>query len=181
MARWIDGRRLRRGALPLACLLLALGALALAAGCGGADGRTAATAAHRVVRVEREPNDRWTYARARFREMCAGCHTLADAGTTGRRYNLDHASAEGVEEQHTRFTIAKGEPGMPAWEGVLSKREFEELVAYVSTVAKRSEGDDYWHSQITMRGEGEIWSPEDTRKLEAYAKRLSQERLRAER
>lgn len=174
MARWIDGRWPRRGLLSLACLLVALGTVALAAGCGGAgDGRTRG-AAQRVVSVKHEPTDRWTYARARFREMCAGCHTLADAGATGRRYDLDHSSGTG--ETHARYTIARGEPGMPAWEGVLSKREFEELVAYVSTVAKGTEGDDYWHRQIALRIAGERWSPAKTRKLEAFAKRLNEEK-----
>jgi mono/diheme cytochrome c family protein len=174
MARWIDGRRLRRAVLlPLACLLVALGMVALATGCGGADeDRTTSTAARRVVQVKHEPKDRWTYARARFNEMCAGCHTLADAGATGRRFNLDHAV--GVDETHTRFTLEQGEPGMPAWAGVLSSREFEELVAYVSTVAKRAEGDDYWSRQIKLRGEGERWSFADTRALEAYARRLNE-------
>ncbi|MBS1869404.1 MAG: cytochrome c [Actinobacteria bacterium] len=174
MARWIVGRRLRRGALlTLACLLAALGAVALATGCGGASGgdRTA-TAPRRVVQVRHEPLDRWTYARARFREMCAGCHTLADAGATGRRFNLDHST--GVDEQHARYTIEQGEPGMPAWGGVLASREFEELVAYVSTVARRTEGDDYWHRQITLRSEFPKWSPADTRRLEAYARKLGQ-------
>lgn len=171
MARWM-----RRGLLPLACLLVALGALALASGCGGAgnDRTTAATTTvvRRVVAVKHEPTDRWTYARARFNEMCAGCHTLADAGARGRRFNLDHAS--GVDETHARYTIAHGEPGMPAWEGVLSGREFEELVAYVSTVAKGTPGDDYWHRQIMLRMEGTRWSAGDTRALEAYAKRLNE-------
>jgi mono/diheme cytochrome c family protein len=166
---------MRRGLLPLACLLVALGALALASGCGGAGDKTTAattTVVRRVVAVKHEPTDRWTYARARFNEMCAGCHTLADAGARGRRYNLDHSG--GVDETHVRYTIARGEPGMPSWWGVLSRREFEELVAYVSTVAKGTSGDDYWHRQITLRGEGERWSPADTHALEAYAKRLNE-------
>jgi mono/diheme cytochrome c family protein len=170
MARWIDGRSLLRlGVLSLACLLLALGAVALATGCGGDESRTS-TAARRVVKVKHEPSDPWTYARARFKELCAGCHTLADAGATGRRFNLDHST--GVEETHVRYVIASGEPGMPAWGGVLSGREYEELVAYVVTVARREEGDDYWHRQITLRGEGEEWTPADTRRLELYAQKL---------
>jgi hypothetical protein len=169
MARWIDGRSLRLGALLLACLLLALGAVALATGCGGDESRTR-TAAKRVVKVKHEPLDPWTYARARFNELCAGCHTLADAGARGRRFNLDHST--GVEETHVRYVIASGEPGMPGWAGVLSGREYEELVAYIVTVARREEGDDYWHRQITLRGAGEFWRPADTRRLELYAQRL---------
>jgi len=176
MGKWMDGRRLRSALLPLACLLAAIAVIALAAGCGnsgdagsGSTGSTV-TSARRVVKVVRVKQDRWTYARARFNEMCAGCHSLADAGARGRRYNLDVTT--GVDENHVRSTISGGEPGMPAWRGVLSEREFEELVAYIVAVARRSTGNDYWHEQLMLRGEGVGWSPGDTRKLEAYARRL---------
>jgi mono/diheme cytochrome c family protein len=178
MGKWIDGRRLRSALLGLACLLATVVALALASGCGnsgdadsGSSGSTVASA-RRVVKVEAVKQDRWTYARARFREMCAGCHTLADAGTTGRRYNLDRSSASGVEETHVRYTIAQGEPGMPAWRDVLSEREFEELVAYIVAVTEKTPGNDYWHEQLLRRGEAQHWSRADTDKLETYARRL---------
>jgi mono/diheme cytochrome c family protein len=167
MARWIDGRRPRRWMPRLACLLVALGTVALAAGCGGAGDDTTATSrpTRRVVQIQHTPKDRWTYARARFNEMCAGCHTLGDAGAKGRRYNLDRSVA--VEEAHVRYAIAEGEPGMPAWRGVLSRREYEELVAYIVTVARHQTGDTYWNWQIRLRGEGEQWTPNDTKRLEA--------------
>lgn len=168
MAKGIDGRRLRRHAPPLlACLLAAAAAVALAAGCGGASkgGRGAGTPTRTVVQVTHVAQDRWTYARERFRETCGGCHTLADAGTHGRRYNLDHSV--GITTDHARYAIADGEPGMPAWRGILSKREYEELVAYVTTVAKQTPGETNWHWQYVLRAEGESWTPDDTRQLEA--------------
>ena len=175
MGKWMDGRRLR-GALPaLACLA----AVTLAAGCGnsGDSGSTGATvaSARRVVKVVPVKQDRWTYARARFREMCAGCHTLADARTTGRRYSLDASTPSGTEETHVRYAIASGEPGMPAWRDVLSEREYEELVAYIVAVSKHSGGNDYWHEQLMRRGEAINWSRADTKKLETYARRLREE------
>jgi mono/diheme cytochrome c family protein len=175
MAKWTLGGLPRRGMLPLLACLLAVAA-ALATGCGGSDASSSstATAARRVVQVRPAKQDRWTYARARFNEMCAGCHTLADAGARGRRYNLDHSG--GVDETHVRYTIAEGEPGMPRWREVLSEREFEELVAYIVAVAKRTEGDDYWHRQLALRGEAQGWGPNDTRRLETYARRLIAER-----
>jgi mono/diheme cytochrome c family protein len=181
MGKWIDGRRLRSALLPLACLIAAVAAIALATGCGDSDnadsgsaGSTVATA-RKVVQVERVKQDRWTYARARFNEMCAGCHTLADAGARGRRYNLDHAAPTAVEETHVRFAISQGEPGMPAWREALSEREFEELVAYIVSVTRRTPGDDYWQQQLALRGEAMGWRPEDTRRLETYARRLIRE------
>jgi mono/diheme cytochrome c family protein len=178
MGKWIDGRRLRSALLALACLVAAVAVIALATGCGNSDNADSAgtvTAARRVVKVQPARQDRWTYARARFREMCAGCHTLADAGATGRRYNLDHASPTGVEETHVRYAIAEGEPGMPAWREALSPREYEELVAYIVSVTRKTPGDDYWRDQLELRGEAMGWGAGDTRKLEAYARRLIRE------
>jgi mono/diheme cytochrome c family protein len=161
MGKWIDGRRLRRTALwPLACLLVTAATVALATGCGGADedsGRPART----VVAVQHVARDRWTYARERFREMCGGCHTLADARTTGKRFDLDHTGD--ITEERARFAIGEGEPGMPAWRHSLSRREFEELVDYVSTVDQATPGDDRWLWQIRLRTQGEEWRPEDGR------------------
>ncbi|MFL5818350.1 MAG: c-type cytochrome [Conexibacter sp.] len=181
MGKWMDGRRLRSALLPFACLLAAVAAIGLAAGCGNSgdagSGSTGTVAsARRVVKVVRVKQDRWTYARARFNEMCAGCHTLADAGARGRRYNLDASPPEAVNETHVRSTLAEGEPGMPRWRDVLSEREFEELVAYVVAVARHSRGDEYWHDQIMLRGEAQNWSRADTDKLEAYARRLRAQR-----
>lgn len=161
MGKWIDGRRLRRALLPLACLLAAAAATALAAGCGSSGGSrsTAAGATVRkVVQVQHSGNDRWAYARERFREACAGCHTLADAGATGPRFNLDHDGH--LTKDRARAAIEHGEPGMPVWKDVLSRREFEELVDYVTTVARAQQGENYWSWQIHLRMAGEAWRPE---------------------
>jgi mono/diheme cytochrome c family protein len=184
MAKWTHGGLLRRTmALLLACLLVASAAL-LAAGCGnsgdadsGSATSTVASAARRVVPVRRAAEDRWTYARARFNEICAGCHTLANAGATGRRFNLDRGG--GIDETHVRSTIANGEPGMPRFKDVLSEREYEELVAYLVAVGGRGRGggEDYWSRQIHLRIEGENWSPDDTERIEEYARRLARKRL----
>jgi Cytochrome C oxidase, cbb3-type, subunit III len=181
MPKRIDGRLLwRRTLLLLACLLIALATVTTAAGCGSDEsdsgsGSSSVARVRRVVRVERVRQDRWTYARARFHEMCAGCHTLADAGATGRRFNLDHGG--GTDETHVRGTIAYGEPGMPGYKDVLSPREFEELVAYIVTVARRTSGDDLWHDQLSLRGAGNNWTRKDTDRLEAYALRIVRERM----
>jgi mono/diheme cytochrome c family protein len=176
MPKGNDGRLLWRNVLPLlACLLAALATTA-AAGCGDSgDSDSSATVprARRVVQVQSVRQDRWTYARARFNEICAGCHTFADAGARGRRINLD-ASA-GLDETHVRYTIAQGEPGMPAFKDILSEREFEELVAYVSTASAYTGGDDGWLGQLKLRDEGIGWTKADTERLEAYARRIARE------
>lgn len=163
MGTWIDGRRLRRALLPLACLLAAAAAVALAAGCGGAGGRSGSTSANapvrRVVQVEHSGRDRWAYARERFREQCAGCHTLADAGAHGKRFNLDRDGA--IDKDRVRYAVEHGEPGMPAWGDTLTRREFIELVDYVSTVRKGDGGENYWSWQAHLRIAGQQWRPQD--------------------
>lgn len=182
MGKWMDGRRLRTALLVLVCLLAAMVAITLATGCGNSgntDSGSSASTVRRVVKAEPVKQDRWTYARARFNEMCAGCHSLADAGARGRRYNLDASSPSAVNETHVRATITGGEPGMPAWGEVLSEREYEELVKYIVAVARHAGGDEYWRRQLTLRGEAQNWSRADTEKLEAYARRLRDVRIRA--
>jgi mono/diheme cytochrome c family protein len=148
-------RRLCRGVrLPFACALAAA-ALALATGCGEDE------PARRVVQVEPIARDRWVYARARFREMCAGCHTLADAGARGPRFNLDVIGD--LTEERVRHVILEGEPGMPGWRDIMSRREIEELVEYVSSVERQVQGEEDWHWQISLREAGSKWVPEDGR------------------
>src|SRR5829696_3380386 len=147
-----DGARLRRWTR-LALLAAVVAALASTVGCGGESDRTSDAPPRRVVQVEHVERDRWTYARARFNELCAGCHSLADARATGRRFNLDHAGD--LDETRVRAVIANGEPGMPAFRGVVSKREYEELVAYVSTVDQHTPGEDDYKWQLKLRAEGE--------------------------
>jgi mono/diheme cytochrome c family protein len=154
-----DGRRHRaRRLLVGGAVMLALALLA--AGCGGSGGASSsASSAPQVVQVHRIGSDRWTYARARFREMCAGCHTLANAGTHGRRFNLDEEG--GLSREFVRHVITSGEPGMPHWDTVLSRRELEELVAYISSVAKTTPDgrEDGWHWQISLRIQSNVWNP----------------------
>lgn len=155
MAKGSEGR-LRPLHAPLAAVLAAT-ALALAAGCGE---QQASEAPRRVVEVQQAARDRWAYARERFGEMCAGCHSLIDAGARGPRFDLDRTG--GIDEARARYAIAEGEPGMPPWKDVLSAREFEELVAYLTAVARDLPGEDDWRWQFDLRREGNDWTPEDT-------------------
>jgi mono/diheme cytochrome c family protein len=151
----------RRWLWPGLSVALTAATLALLAGCGGSsrsESSTRPSASAPGVKVEQVGSDRWAYARARFREMCAGCHTLASAGAHGRRINLD---ADGGQNPAIRHVILDGEPGMPAWSGVISRRELEELVAFISATARRDiTGENNWHWQIVLRAEGETHTPE---------------------
>ncbi len=64
---------------------------------------------------------------------CTGCHTLADAGSTGTvGPNLDDAMPS-FELAYDRVTNGQG--GMPAFETSLSDQQRADVAAYVSSVA----------------------------------------------
>ena len=66
-----------------------------------------------------------------FVSTCGGCHTLADAGTTGTvGPNLDQTKPDATLA-YDRVTNGKG--GMPAWKGTLSDTQIADVVAYVSS------------------------------------------------
>ena len=64
---------------------------------------------------------------------CGGCHTLADAGSSGAvGPNLDDVqpSAERVQE-----IVTNGQGGMPSFSSTLSEQQIADVAAYVSSVA----------------------------------------------
>jgi mono/diheme cytochrome c family protein len=68
-----------------------------------------------------------------FTDNCAGCHTLADAGATGKNApNLDELmpSLEQVRRQ-----VTNGGGGMPAFRDKLSEEEIAAVAEYVSQAA----------------------------------------------
>lgn len=67
-----------------------------------------------------------------FTENCGGCHTLADAGTSGNAGpNLDALKddAATIEKQ-----VENGGGGMPPFKGTLSPEEIQAVAAYVASV-----------------------------------------------
>ena len=64
---------------------------------------------------------------------CGGCHTLADAGSTGAvGPNLDEAMPS-YELALDRVTNGQG--GMPSFSSTLSEQQIADVAAYVSSVA----------------------------------------------
>ncbi|MGH3137465.1 MAG: c-type cytochrome [Gaiellaceae bacterium] len=64
---------------------------------------------------------------------CGGCHTLADAGTTG-------AVGPNFDESQPSYELAldrvtNGQGGMPAFSGTLSEQQIADVAAYVSSAA----------------------------------------------
>jgi len=141
-----------RSMLGMAALAVAL----LTAGCGGDDGDGGEPASGRTV-ASHVRADRYSYARGLFGELCAGCHSLADAGARGKRYDLDRSP--GLNAAQVWNAIQNGEPGMPPWRDVLSPRELTALAIYVTNVAK--------HSSKPEPG----WSRQYARRTAGYAKR----------
>ena len=68
-----------------------------------------------------------------FTSNCAGCHTLADAGTNGTQGpNLDELKPS---EVHVQSQVTNGGGGMPAFGDRLSEEQIQAVAAYVSSVA----------------------------------------------
>lgn len=137
--------------------VLLVAALATA-GCGGGDDGGDAKRTPRAVTASKDGlspvgKGRYAYARGLFNELCAGCHTLADAGATGQRFDLDVPKIEAAQVWNA---IQNGEPGMPSWRERISSREISALATYVMSVAKgKDAGDDRWGTQIRRRIAGE--------------------------
>jgi mono/diheme cytochrome c family protein len=68
-----------------------------------------------------------------FTSSCGGCHTLADAGTSGATGpNLDDAAPDAAT---VKALVRGGGGGMPAFGENLSNAEVDAVAAYVSSVA----------------------------------------------
>jgi len=131
---------MRRGLLLQSVLLLAVAAVALA-GCGE-DGEEAAPAPPPAVEPAAGDGEAATAGLAGDASAgrsvydqagCGGCHTLADAGSSGAiGPNLDDLApdAERVEKQ-----VKTGGAGMPSFEGALTEQQIADVAAYVASVA----------------------------------------------
>ena len=68
-----------------------------------------------------------------FTSSCGGCHTLADAGTSGATGpNLDDAAPDAAT---VKAYVRGGGGGMPSFGDKLSNAEIDAVAAYVSSVA----------------------------------------------
>lgn len=68
-----------------------------------------------------------------FTTSCGGCHTLADAGTSGTTGpNLDDAAPDAAT---VKAYVRGGGGGMPAFGDDLSNAEIDAVAAYVGSVA----------------------------------------------
>jgi cytochrome c553 len=64
---------------------------------------------------------------------CGGCHTLADAGSTGAvGPNLDDAQPS---DELVLDRVTNGQGGMPSFSSTLSEQQIADVAAYVSSVA----------------------------------------------
>jgi mono/diheme cytochrome c family protein len=130
-----------------AALLAALSALAT--GCGGGDGgggdsvapggavitQTTAPPAETGGSTAAEAGD--VDGRGVFLQNCSGCHTLADAGTTGKvGPNLDESKPS---FERARMIVREGGGGglgvMPRFQGTLTDEQIEAVASYVVDAA----------------------------------------------
>jgi mono/diheme cytochrome c family protein len=137
---------MRRTALALVLLVLAV---AFAAGCGGEEEVSptpdTVTGTTETTDTETETTDTTDTGGAVEGDpaagkkvflgasACGGCHTLADAGTTGAvGPNLDDAQPDAalVVER-----VTNGSGAMPSFSGSLSEQQIADVAAYVSSAA----------------------------------------------
>jgi mono/diheme cytochrome c family protein len=120
---------------------IALVSVALLAGCGGesesapATEPTTAPATTQAETTGAEPT-----GRELFVQNCSGCHTLKDAGTTGKvGPNLDQKKPT---KARVLFMLENGGGGglgvMPKFKGTLSDAQLQAVATYVSSVAGSS-------------------------------------------
>ena len=65
--------------------------------------------------------------------QCGGCHTLADAGTSGSVGPILDAARPSYDKVVERVTNGKGV--MPSFSGTLTEQQIQDVAAYVSSVA----------------------------------------------
>jgi mono/diheme cytochrome c family protein len=124
-----------------------LAVVAALAGCGGDDdGGSAAPPAEVITQTTAPPaetggattqGDVPVDGREVFLQNCSGCHTLADAGTTGKvGPNLDEAKPT---YEHALTMVRDGGGGglgvMPRFEGTLTPEQIDAVARYVSDAA----------------------------------------------
>jgi mono/diheme cytochrome c family protein len=122
---------------------LVLGASAVfLAGCGGgneSEGTTETAAAPTTTEATTTVQPVAT-GRELFIQNCSGCHTLKDAGTSGKvGPNLDKSKPS---KARVLFMLNNGGGGglgvMPKFKGTLSDVQLQALAIYVSSVAGKS-------------------------------------------
>jgi mono/diheme cytochrome c family protein len=136
----------RRTALALAALVLALGFAAV--GCGGEEeasptpdntvtGTTTETTTTETTETETTPGGEGDAAAGEEVFLgasgCGTCHTLADAGTSGTVGPVLDDAKPSYDKVVDRVTNGFG--GMPSFSSTLSKQQIQDVAAYVSSVA----------------------------------------------
>ncbi len=121
----------RRRALAIPVLVLAV-----AAGCGGggsSGSSPAGTAGGGATPTSGDAAAGKIVFTKTADPSCAGCHTLADAGSTGTvGPNLDDLKPDFATVQNQ---VDNGGGAMPSFKGKLSDQQIADVAAYVSSVA----------------------------------------------
>jgi mono/diheme cytochrome c family protein len=120
------------------CAGLAVLALLLA-GCGGGDDESSsqATSTEQSTTAAGGGDEAASAAGKQvFTSNCGGCHTLADAGTSGQvGPDLDELKPDKATVQRQ---VENGGGKMPAFKDKLSAEQIDQVATYVSSVAGKS-------------------------------------------
>jgi mono/diheme cytochrome c family protein len=123
-------------------LAIGLGACLAMAGCS--DSRKVETLdqpAGSDSTAQTEPVNPVVDGRRIFLENCTGCHGKnADADTpAGRAWkvpDLRSGRVQALSDDQLQQILRHGKGRMPAWDGLLSQREFDRLVVYIRSLSE---------------------------------------------
>ncbi len=111
----------------------ALGSYACGGSSSSSSGSSAPAATESAAAAPAAAAGDATAGKAVFTASCGGCHTLADAGTSGAvGPNLDDAKPDAAK---VSSQVTNGGGSMPAFKDKLSEAEIADVAAYVSSVA----------------------------------------------
>jgi len=101
--------------------------------CGGSSSSSSGSSAPAASETAAAAAGDATAGKAVFTANCGGCHTLADAGTSGAvGPNLDDLKPDAARVSKQ---VTNGGSAMPAFKDKLSEVEIADVAAYVSSVA----------------------------------------------
>jgi mono/diheme cytochrome c family protein len=117
------------------CAGLAVLALLLA-GCGGGDNESSSQSTSTTTAAGGGDESASAAGKQVFTSNCGGCHTLADAGTSGQvGPDLDELKPD---KATTQRQVENGGGKMPAFKDKLSADQIDQVATYVSSVAGKS-------------------------------------------
>ncbi len=95
---------------------------------------TALAAAGAVSTPSEEPTEASPKGEEIYRQRCAVCHGFDGIAVVPETPSFGEGKGLGKPDRELLKVVEKGTPNMPAWNGILSKAEQRDVLAYVRTL-----------------------------------------------